>query len=58
MLRYAVHAVRRMGAPDNEIALIAKGKVEKIGVLAVDNGEEDGVVLRTLAFPVRAMAED
>ena len=57
MLRDAVHAVRRAGAPDDEVALVAQREVEEVRVLAVDDGEEDGVVRCACARLVRAVAE-
>lgn len=58
MLRDAEHTVRRRGGPHDKVALVAKGQLEEIGVFAVDDGEEDGVMVRGRAFLVGALAED
>ena len=57
MLRDGEHAIGRAAGPDDEVALVAQRQVQVVGVLAVDDGDEDGVVRRGRARPVRARAQ-
>lgn len=58
MPRDADHTIRRRGGPHDKVALVAEGQLKVIGMFAVDDGEEDGVVAGGLAFLVSALAED
>jgi len=42
MLAYSKHVEGWIGRPDDEIALVADGKVPVVFVFAVDGGKEDG----------------
>ena len=58
LARDGEHAERRRRRPDEEEALVSLGKAQAVAELAVDQGEEDGLRGRGLAFAVGPVAED
>lgn len=49
---------RRSGAPHHEIPFVPQWKIEVIWEFAMDDGEENCIVVRGFAFGIAAIAED